>query len=172
MSQRSRPQLDFFSAVLPISPPPTRPGAPRAPLPPRPALRVRPVLRLTRPDPASRCRTRPPQVIGVVGREKRLASDKTDRILLAEAIANMLVSFLYCSFGGVIYMLNVPYESRPSLPDITYYAFVTVTTVGYGDLTPSTDFEKARRGAPTLRTPARTHARHAACPARTRASCP
>lgn len=82
------------------------------------------------------------KVIGVVGREKRLASDKTDRILLAEAIANMLVSFLYCSFGGVIYMLNVPYESRPSLPDITYYAFVTVTTVGYGDLTPSTDFEK------------------------------
>lgn len=63
-----------------------------------------------------------------------------------------LLSFVYFSFGmgGVYFLVNEAghqcfqfssaVESAPSILDFCYFSFITVTTVGYGDIVPAHTF--------------------------------
>ncbi|MBD8161407.1 ion transporter [Erwinia persicina] len=48
------------------------------------------------------------------------------------------VMILLCIFGGLMYVIEGPEHGFTSLPVAVYWAVVTMTTVGYGDITPHT----------------------------------
>ena len=43
-------------------------------------------------------------------------------------------------FGSLIYLIEDPDSGFTSIPKSIYWAIVTLTTVGYGDITPRTEF--------------------------------
>jgi len=46
-------------------------------------------------------------------------------------------------FGSLIYLIEDPESGFTSIPRSMYWAIVTLTTVGYGDISPQTDFGQA-----------------------------
>jgi len=46
-------------------------------------------------------------------------------------------------FGALIYLIEDPESGFTSIPRSIYWAIVTLTTVGYGDISPKTDFGQA-----------------------------
>ncbi len=53
------------------------------------------------------------------------------------------VAILVTIFGALIYVIEGPKNGFTSIPQSIYWAIVTITTVGYGDLVPQTAFGKA-----------------------------
>lgn len=53
------------------------------------------------------------------------------------------VAILVTIFGALIYMIEGPQNGFTSIPKSIYWAIVTITTVGYGDLVPQTPLGKA-----------------------------
>ncbi|MGV2989435.1 ion transporter [Vibrio sp. E150_011] len=53
------------------------------------------------------------------------------------------VAVLVTIFGSLIYVIEGPENGFSSIPQSIYWAIVTITTVGYGDLVPSTPLGKA-----------------------------
>nr|WP_319535134.1 ion transporter [uncultured Vibrio sp.] len=53
------------------------------------------------------------------------------------------VAILVTIFGSLIYIVEGPENGFTSIPKSIYWAIVTITTVGYGDLVPQTNLGKA-----------------------------
>jgi voltage-gated potassium channel len=53
------------------------------------------------------------------------------------------VAILVTIFGALIYVIEGPEHGFTSIPQSIYWAIVTITTVGYGDLVPQTGLGKA-----------------------------
>ncbi|OEE13825.1 ion transporter [Vibrio cyclitrophicus ZF205] len=53
------------------------------------------------------------------------------------------VGILVTIFGSLIFVIEGPENGFTSIPQSIYWAIVTITTVGYGDITPQTAFGKA-----------------------------
>ncbi|NAZ54204.1 ion transporter [Vibrio toranzoniae] len=53
------------------------------------------------------------------------------------------VGILVTIFGALIFIIEGPENGFTSIPQSIYWAIVTITTVGYGDITPQTAFGKA-----------------------------
>ena len=53
------------------------------------------------------------------------------------------VAILVTIFGALIYVIEGPDNGFTSIPKSIYWAIVTITTVGYGDLVPQTNLGKA-----------------------------
>ena len=53
------------------------------------------------------------------------------------------VAILVTIFGALIYVIEGPQNGFTSIPQSIYWAIVTITTVGYGDLVPQTALGKA-----------------------------
>lgn len=53
------------------------------------------------------------------------------------------VAILVTIFGALIYVIEGPANGFTSIPQSIYWAIVTITTVGYGDLVPQTGLGKA-----------------------------
>ncbi|USD41960.1 ion transporter [Vibrio sp. SCSIO 43135] len=53
------------------------------------------------------------------------------------------VAILVTIFGALIYVIEGPEHGFTSIPQSIYWAIVTITTVGYGDLVPKTPFGQA-----------------------------
>ena len=60
----------------------------------------------------------------------------------------MFVVVLVCILGTIMYIVEsgTPYTRFTSIPTSIYWAIVTLTTVGYGDITPVTAFGKFLSG--------------------------
>ena len=57
---------------------------------------------------------------------------------------------LVCLFGSLIYLIEGPDNGFTSIPLSIYWAIITVTTVGYGDIIPQTALGKAIASLTTL----------------------
>ncbi|MBK8970181.1 MAG: ion transporter [Hahellaceae bacterium] len=53
------------------------------------------------------------------------------------------VVVLVTIFGSIMYMIEGPHNGYTSIPRSIYWAIVTMTTVGYGDISPKTDLGQA-----------------------------
>ena len=53
------------------------------------------------------------------------------------------VAILVTIFGALLYVIEGPEHGFTSIPQSIYWAIVTITTVGYGDLVPQTPFGKS-----------------------------
>lgn len=53
-------------------------------------------------------------------------------------------------FGALMFMVEGPQHGFTSIPKAIYWAIVTITTVGYGDITPQTPFGQAIASLTTL----------------------
>lgn len=53
------------------------------------------------------------------------------------------VAIMVTIFGALIYVIEGPENGFTSIPQSIYWAIVTITTVGYGDLVPQTSWGKA-----------------------------
>lgn len=60
------------------------------------------------------------------------------------------VLILVCIFGSLIYLIEGPENGFTSIPISVYWAIITITTVGYGDIIPHTGFGKAIASLTTL----------------------
>lgn len=49
-----------------------------------------------------------------------------------------IISIIICLFAGAMYIVEGPDNGFPNLPVALYWSVVTITTVGYGDITPHT----------------------------------
>ena len=85
--------------------------------------------------------------IGVLTRVSR--SEKISTNILYGSIAGYLLMGLlggfWCFLLNFLYpgSFMLPEESSPTLNTLTYFSFVTMTTVGYGEITPQTEPAKA-----------------------------
>jgi voltage-gated potassium channel len=59
------------------------------------------------------------------------------------AIFLFTISTLLVIFGSTIYLIEGPENGFTNIPVSIYWAMVTLTTVGFGDITPKTDLERA-----------------------------
>ncbi len=57
---------------------------------------------------------------------------------------------LVCLFGSLIYLIEGPDNGFTSIPLSIYWAIITITTVGYGDIIPQTGLGKAIASLTTL----------------------
>jgi len=80
--------------------------------------------------------------LGYVFRERRV----TGNVVAASLCAYLLIGLLW----AYLYMMIHRLEEDPSfkgdainIPNLTYYSFVTMTTLGYGDITPVTPTARA-----------------------------
>lgn len=60
------------------------------------------------------------------------------------------LAVLVTIFGALIYVIEGPENGFTSIPFSIYWAIVTITTVGYGDVVPNTDWGKAIAALTTL----------------------
>lgn len=51
-----------------------------------------------------------------------------------------IISVIICLFAGAMYIVEGPDNGFPNLPVALYWSVVTITTVGYGDITPHTSW--------------------------------
>ena len=58
------------------------------------------------------------------------------------AIFMLIVLTLITIFGSIMYLIEGPENGFTSIPDSIYWGIVTITTVGYGDISPVTPFGK------------------------------
>jgi voltage-gated potassium channel len=54
-----------------------------------------------------------------------------------------MVLMIVLLLGTVMYVVEGPHDGFSSIPRAMYWAIVTITTVGYGDITPHTDMGRA-----------------------------
>jgi voltage-gated potassium channel Kch len=66
-----------------------------------------------------------------------LRADQVDAETLYGAVC---VYFLFAALWGVLYVLTA--GSRFDAGPMMYYSFVTITTLGYGDITPATELAR------------------------------
>lgn len=74
---------------------------------------------------------------------------------LRSSSRKILVFFFYvlilvCLFGSIIYLIEGPDNGFTSIPLSIYWAIITITTVGYGDIIPQTGLGKAIASITTL----------------------
>jgi voltage-gated potassium channel len=55
----------------------------------------------------------------------------------------LVVSILVTIFGSLIYLIEDPKDGYTSIPKSIYWSIVTLTTVGYGDISPKTSLGQA-----------------------------
>ena len=55
----------------------------------------------------------------------------------------LVVSILVTIFGSLIYLIEDPKDGFTSIPKSIYWSIVTLTTVGYGDISPKTNLGQA-----------------------------
>jgi len=72
----------------------------------------------------------------VIMRALKASSAKVQVFLLA-------VTILVVIFGSLMYLIEGPTHGFTSIPRSVYWAVVTLSTVGYGDITPQTPFGQA-----------------------------
>ena len=72
-------------------------------------------------------------------REKEITGD----VIIGSICAYLMIGFMWSSFFGMLEMVcpgsfRIPEISGLELQEFTYFSFVTLTTLGYGDITPLT----------------------------------
>ena len=58
------------------------------------------------------------------------------------SIFMLVVVFLVILLGSIMYLVEKGQNGFTSIPDSIYWAIVTITTVGYGDISPATSLGK------------------------------
>lgn len=75
-------------------------------------------------------------------RERAVDAQTLSGVLAIYLLVGMLFSFVYAVIGAVDSDALFAEGSRPTAADELYFSFVTLCTVGYGDLTPAGDLAR------------------------------
>jgi Ion channel len=75
-------------------------------------------------------------------RERRVGAQTLSGVLAIYLLAGMLFSFLYGVIGAIDSDALFAEVTTPTTADALYFSFVTLCTVGYGDLTPAGDLAR------------------------------